>query len=222
MTIFIDTADIDSLKKFIHYKFCGGITTNPSLLSNILNLNYEIQLKQILKICKKKNKSLSLEVLTNYPNKILEEAKAIHKRYNYNKLFVKVPVSFDNLKVVDQLIDLKIKVNVTCVFTLAQSILCADMNVDYISIFYNRIRDLKNDPDLIINTLSKYIKKTNSKSKILAASIRSPLDVENCIRNGADIVTVPPKIFEQLFFSQGTINSINQFANDTKKIFKNN
>ena len=114
------------------------------------------------------------------------------------------------------------KVNVTCVYTLAQGYLSADSYADYISIFYNRTKDLGEEPKKIITNLRKYIDQNNLKSKIIVGSIRSRQDVEDGIACGALIITVPPKIFFEIFNNEGTLNSINQFLDDIKKIQKRN
>ena len=222
MTIYLDTADLEIITENIDKHFCGGITTNPSILSKINNLDYFAHLKKIKQLCKKYNKSLSIEVTTNDKRKILKEALKIKKKYNFRKLHIKIPVSHDNLSLISNMHRNKIKVNVTCVFTLAQAYLSADSFGDYISIFYNRTKDLGEDPIKIIKNLRKYIDNHNLKSKIIVGSIRSRQDVEDGISSGAHIITVPPKIYTELFENKGTTNSINQFLDDIKKIQKGN
>jgi len=222
MTIYIDTADLEIIKENIDKDFCGGVTTNPSILSKIENLNYFYHLKKIKDICKKYNKSLSIEVTTNDKNKIIVEALKLKKKFNFKNLHIKVPVSRDNLTLISSLHKNNLKVNVTCVFTLAQSYLSADAKANYISIFYNRTKDLGEDPIKIISNLRRYIDDNNLKSKIIVGSVRSRKDVEDGILSGAHIVTVPPKIYYEMFDNQGTTNSIDQFLNDIKKIQKRN
>ena len=220
MSIYIDTADLDLIKKNIDKKFCHGVTTNPTILSKIKNLNYFNHLKKIQRVCKKFNKSLSIEVTTNDPNKILDEIKYLKKFFFFKKLHIKIPVGYENLSLIDIIHKNKLKVNVTCVYTLSQGILSADAGADYISIFYNRTKDHGEDPNKIIFNLKNYIINNRLKSRIIVGSIRSYKDVEVGLSNGADIITVPPQIYYQLFNHEGTDNSINQFLNDIKKIQK--
>jgi len=222
MTFYIDTADIKIIKENISHNFCDGVTTNPSILSKIENLDYYDHLKKIKTLCKKNNKSLSIEVTTNDKTKILEEALSLKKKFNFKRLHIKIPVSQDNLSLIKSIHKNKMKVNVTCVYTLAQGYLSADSYADYISIFYNRTKDLGEEPKKIITNLRKYIDQNNLKSKIIVGSIRSRQDVEDGIACGAHIITVPPKIFFEIFNNDGTLNSINQFLDDIKKIQKRN
>lgn len=222
MTIYLDTADLTIINKNIDKDFCGGITTNPSILSKINDLDYYSHLKKIKNLCNKYKKSLSIEVTTNDKDKILDEALKLKKKFNFSKLHIKIPVSHENLSLINKMHKNKIRVNVTCVFTLAQAYLSADSKGDYISIFYNRTKDLGENPIKIIKNLRKYIDHHNLKSKIIVGSIRSRQDIEDGISSGAHIITVPPKIFAEMFENQGTTNSINQFLDDIKKIQKRN
>lgn len=222
MTFYIDTADIEIIKKNIEYDFCDGVTTNPSILSKIENLDYYEHLKKIKKLCKTNNKSLSIEVTTNDKTKILNEALSLKKQFNFKRLHIKIPISHANLSLIQLMHKNKMKVNVTCVFTLAQAYLSADSKADYISIFYNRTKDLGENPSKIIKSLREYIDRNSLKSKIIIGSIRSRQDIEDGISNGAHIITIPPKVFDEMFINEGTSNSINQFLNDIKKIQKRN
>jgi transaldolase len=135
-------------------------------------------------------------------------------------LHIKIPISYDNLIIINKLIKNNIKINCTCVFSLSQALLCIQSNINIISIFFNRIRDLEEDPIRIIKIAKSIITKGGFKSKILIGSVRSVADIEECAEAGADIITIPSKLFVDSCHHKGSVTSINKFLEDVKKIKK--
>ena len=199
MKFFIDTANIEDIRKVINSNFCSGVTTNPSLIAKE-NVNYTNLMKLIVAECKKNSKPVSIEVFSNDKKKIYFEALKLNKVFRYK--------------------DLHIKINCTCVFSLSQALLCIQSNINIISIFFNRIRDLEEDPIRIIKIAKSIITKGGFKSKILIGSVRSVADIEECAEAGADIITIPSKLFVDSCHHKGSVTSINKFLEDVKKIKK--
>ena len=216
MKLLLDTAVISEIEKYINFSFIGGVTTNPSLLSKIDFSSYKSDLHKIKDLCQKNNKSLSLEVFSNDPNEIYKEAIMIHKEFNFDNLFVKIPIDIKTISVIQKLESEGIKINCTCVYTLEQSFLLALMNTSIISVFYNRTKDKGNDPNMIIYNLKNFIIKNNSSSKIITGSIRNIKDVSQSLLNGTDYVTLNTKIIDDCINNEGSKESINQFMKDLK------
>jgi len=218
MIFYLDTANLDKIKELVPYKFCSGITTNPSLAMKEGVSSYKILIKDIVCILKEFKKPLSIEVFTNEPDKIYSEAMELMEAYDYCELYIKVPINYENIKIIENLKKNQIKINCTCVFSLTQVLMCIQSEVEIISLFYNRIKDQQDDPNRIIKISKNIINKLNSKSKILLGSIRKLKDIEEGCENGADIATIPPHLFIESCINEGSEKSIQQFMNDVKKI----
>lgn len=214
MKLLLDTAVLSEIKKYINYTYIGGVTTNPSLLSKIDFSTYKNDLHEIRKLCEASNKSLSLEVFSENPEAIYNEAISIYEEFKFPNLYIKIPIDPANIDVIQKLESQGIKINCTCVYTLEQSLLLSLMNTSIISIFYNRTKDKGNDPNKIISDLKKFIDDNNSKSKIITGSIRKIDDVSQSLMNGTDYVTLSTKIIEKCFNDEGSKESINQFLED--------
>ena len=218
MRFFIDTANLDVIQKHICYDFCSGITTNPSLASKEGDHSYKNLISSLVELCKKYSKPISIEVFTNDKDKIYDAAMEIMDYYEYEKIYVKVPIGFENIKIIERLRKKNILINCTCVFSLSQALLCIKSDVNFISIFYNRIKDMNQDPNKIIRITKDVIVKNKSNSEILVGSVRKVEDIESAAEYGAHIATIPPKLFEQSCFHVGSVKAIDQFLEDAKKI----
>jgi transaldolase len=219
MKFFIDTANIEEIRKVINSNFCSGVTTNPSLVAKE-NVNYINLMRLIVAECKKNSKPVSIEVFSNEKKKIYSEAIQLNKNFRYKDLHIKIPMSYDNLIIINRLVKKNIKINCTCVFSLSQALLCIQSNINIISIFFNRIRDLGEDPIRIIKIAKNIIADGGFKSKILVGSVRSVADIEESAEAGADIITIPAKLFIDSCHHKGSEISINKFLEDVKKIKK--
>ena len=142
----------------------------------------------------------------------------IYDHLENENLYIKVPISFENLTPIEKLISKNIKVNCTCVFNLHQVMILENMGVDIISIFYNRIKDSGNDPDKIIEHFKNSNNKQKHSSKLLMGSIRSINDVYNGYIRGIDIITIPPKMINEMSYDKGSETSINKFMEDVNAI----
>lgn len=216
MKYLLDTAIYEEIRNFIGLNFIGGVTTNPSLLSKIDFKTYKKDLFKIRDLCSENNKKLSIEVFSENPDEIYDEAKSINDEFNFNGLYIKIPITFKNIDIIQKLEDEGVKINCTCVYTIEQSLPLALMNVSIISIFYNRTKDKGNNPDEIIYSLKKFIIENGSKSKIISGSIRKTEDISNSLLSGTDYVTLNPEIIKKSFFHDGSQESIDQFSSDLK------
>ena len=224
--IYCDIADIKFIKKFNKKKIVKGFTTNPSLIRKAGASNYENYSKQILKICK--SKSISFEVFGDDYNSMLDQALKI-KTWGKN-IYVKVPVinskgKFSG-KIIKELNKKNIKINVTAVYTAAQTKkILRNINKKtkvIISLFAGRAADAGKDP---IPELKKSISlsKKFKNVEILWASVREPYNYTQAKQIGCHIITVPPSIitkiekFNKISFFNLSKKTVQGFLIDAKK-----
>jgi transaldolase len=223
--IFCDIADIGSIKKFNKKKIVKGFTTNPSLMRKAGAKNYKSYSKQILKICK--NKPISLEVFADDDKRMIEQGLKINS-WGKN-VYVKVPVVNSKNKftgkVIKQLNNNKIKLNITAVYKSKQTeqiLKVIDKKTKVIiSIFAGRMGDAGKDP---IPEITKSIRlaKNFKNVEILWASVREPYNYIQSKKIGCHIITIPPTIIEKIenfgkSFDQLTNETVKSFLVDSKK-----
>jgi len=229
MTLFIDTANIDEIARFMKWGCFKGITTNQKIFSMEKGINFEERITELAKF----KVPVSIEITKTWGSAdvLVEEGTSYTRRFGQD-IVVKVPMWKDGkgLEVANQLIKNAVKVNMTCLMSLNQVILASEIGVTYASLFYNRIidylkklavQDPKNATHNIIKASRQYIDNAHSETQIICGSIREPEDVENCFISGSHIVTVTPKIIEQMPFHQKTEETINEF-DEAWKQFQNN
>ncbi len=214
MKIFLDTANREYIKKLLPTGVIDGITTNPSLLSKEGS-----QSKQVLQdICAMVPGPVSIEVVEKHPDAVLKQGREI-AQFAKN-IVVKIPFALEYMQVIKTLAHEGIPLNITLVFTPLQALMVAKLGVTYISPFLGRWDDIGVDSiDLLEQTVD--IKETyDFDSQILAASIRSVLQWQKVAEASADVITVPPAIFEQVFKHPLTERGIAMFDADWQKLGK--
>jgi transaldolase len=223
--IFCDIADLSSIKKFNKFKIVKGFTTNPSLMRKAGAKDYKSYSKQILKICK--NKPVSLEVFADDLKSMIEQGQKINS-WGKN-VYVKVPVvnSKNNFtgKVIKELNNSNIKLNITAVYTAKQTekilkVINKKTKV-IISIFAGRAGDTGKDPVPEFVKSIKFAKKFKN-VEILWASVREPYNFLQAKQLGCHIITIPPSIIEKIkkfgkSFDQLTQETVKAFLIDSKK-----
>jgi transaldolase len=216
MKIFLDTANIESIKKYSDMGLVDGITTNPTLLSKEKDNPAEIML-QIVKIVKG---PVSLEVIGTTMDEMVEEAHRL-KKYGQN-VVVKIPMIPDGLKAVKKLKEEGIQTNVTLVFSANQAILAAKAGAAYISPFIGRLDDIGQDGMTIIKDIVQIFKNYQFNTNVLVASIRHPLHVIEAGKIGAHVVTLPPEILGKMLSHPLTDKGLSTFISDWEKVKKEN
>ena len=223
--IYCDIADIKTIKNYSKKKVVSGFTTNPSLMRKAGAKNYEMYSKEILKVCK--NKPISFEVFADNYNNILRQAFKI-KTWGKN-VYVKIPVENSKGvfmgKVIKELSNHNIKMNITAVYTHKQtkrilSKIRKKSNV-IISIFAGRAGDVGRDPIPEIKKSIKLAKKFKN-VKILWASVREPYNYLQAKQLRCHIITIPPSIIEKIekfgkTFKALTLETVKGFLIDSKK-----
>jgi len=216
MKIFLDTANIVSIRHYSEMGMVDGITTNPTLLSKERGDPEEI----IREIVKMVQGPISLEVISTEINQIMEEAYIL-QRYGSN-VVIKVPMIPDGLKAVKKLKEEGIDTNVTLVFSANQALLAAKAGASYVSPFIGRLDDIGNEGMTIIRDIHQIFKNYQYNTKILVASIRHPIHVIESAKAGADVVTLPPDILGKMFLHPLTDNGLKTFISDWENLKKTN
>ncbi|MGE0242318.1 MAG: fructose-6-phosphate aldolase [Nitrososphaeraceae archaeon] len=216
MKIFLDTANIKSIRHYSEMGMVDGITTNPTLLSKE-NGDPEKIMKEIVNIIQG---PVSLEVISTETDQIIEEAYIL-KRYGSN-VIIKVPMIPDGLKAVKKLKEEGIDTNVTLVFSASQALLAAKAGASYVSPFIGRLDDISNDGMNLIRDIHQIFKNYNYNTKILVASIRHPIHVIESAKAGADVVTLPPDILGKMFLHPLTDKGLKTFISDWENLKRTN
>jgi transaldolase len=216
MKIFLDTANIELIKKYSDMGLVDGITTNPTLLSKEKGNPAEIML-QIVKIIKG---PVSLEVVGTTMDEMVDEAHRL-KKYGHN-VVVKIPMIPDGLKVVKKLKEEGIQTNVTLVFSANQAILAAKAGAAYVSPFIGRLDDAGQEGMTIIKDIVQIFNQYQFSTNVLVASIRHPLHVIEAGKIGAHVVTLPPDILGKMLSHPLTDKGLSTFIDDWEKVKKEN
>jgi transaldolase len=216
MKIFLDTANIESIKRYSDMGLVDGITTNPTLLSKEKGNPAEIML-QIVKIVKG---PVSLEVVGTTTDEMVDEAHRL-KKYGQN-VVVKIPMIPDGLKAVKKLKEEGIQTNVTLVFSANQAILAAKAGAAYVSPFIGRLDDAGQEGMTIIKDIVQIFKNYQFNTNVLVASIRHPLHIIEAGKIGAEVVTLPPDILGKMLSHPLTDKGLTAFMSDWEKVKKEN
>ena len=212
MKFFIDSADIEAIKKFTKSGMVDGVTTNPSIIAKSGRNIKEV----ISEICGIVNGPVSAEVTATKTENMIEEGKYLSKIAN--NVAVKVPLTWDGLETCKVLSDQNIMVNVTLCFSSQQALLAAKAGATFISPFIGRLDDIGEDGmELIKDIRNIYDNYPNLSTEILAASIRSLDHVKKASLIGADIATLPPSVLEELALHPLTDKGLKAFLDDWEK-----
>jgi transaldolase len=214
MKIFLDSANLSSIKKYNDMGVIDGITTNPTLLSRERD-NPATLMRQIVGIVKG---PVSLEVTATKTEEMVEQAHRLIK-YGQN-VIVKIPMIPDGLKAVRQLTHEGIPTNVTLVFSANQALLAAKAGASYVSPFIGRLDDIGQDGLEVIRQIVQIFRNYEFGTKVLVASVRHPLHVIESGRIGADVVTLPPEILAKLIIHPLTDNGLASFLKDWEQLKK--
>jgi transaldolase len=212
MKFFIDSGDIEEIKKAAAMGLLDGVTTNPSLLAK----SGKSTKKALAEICEIVDGPISGEVLSVDYDSILREGREIAKIHK--NLVVKVPLIPDGLRAVRTFKQEGIRTNVTLCFSANQALLAAKAGASFISPFIGRIDDTSHEGMLLIEQILTIYQNYAYQTEVLVASVRSPVHVLQAAQLGADVCTIPLKIIEQLAYHPLTDLGLKKFIEDGKKI----
>jgi transaldolase len=211
MWIFVDTADVNEIREAAAMGLLDGVTTNPSLIAKVKRPHDEV----IREICGIVSGDVSAEVLSVEMEGMLSEGRRLAKIAP--NVVVKIPLIPEGLKAVKRLAAEGIRTNVTLCFSATQGLLAAKAGAYIISPFLGRLDDIGHEGMELIRDLRKIYDNYGFKTKVLAASIRSPLHVRDAALSGADIATIPFDVLKKLFSHPLTDIGLKRFLDDAKK-----
>ncbi len=208
MKFFIDTANLEQIKKGVEMGMVDGVTTNPSLIAKE-DKPFEEILKDIVAVV---DGPISAEVVSLEAEGMVEEAKVLAAMSD--NIVIKIPMIMEGIKAVKQLTAMGIKTNVTLVFSAAQALLAAKAGATYVSPFVGRLDDVGVHGMDLISEIMSILRNYGFRTEVIVASIRSPQHVMDSAAIGADIATIPLKVIEQLAKHPLTDIGIEQFLAD--------
>ena len=215
MKFFVDTANVDEIRKANDIGIICGVTTNPSLIAKE-GRDFNQVIAEIASIVDGPISGEVKATTTDAEGMIKEgrEIAAIHPN-----MVVKIPMTVEGLKAVKVLHAEGIKTNVTLIFSAAQALLAARAGATYVSPFLGRLDDISMPGIDLINEITEIFMMHDIQTEIIAASIRNPIHVIDCAKAGADIATVPYKVLEQMTKHPLTDQGIAKFQADYKAVF---
>ncbi|EAC3422622.1 fructose-6-phosphate aldolase [Listeria monocytogenes] len=208
MRFFIDTANVEEIKKANRMGFIAGVTTNPSLVAKE-GRDFNEVIQEITSIV---DGPISGEVVSLEADEMIAEGRVIAKIHP--NMVVKIPMTGEGLAAVKVLTEENIKTNVTLVFSATQALLAARAGATYVSPFLGRLDDIGDDGLVLIRDIADIFEIHGIPTEIISASVRHPIHVIECAKAGADIATVPFKVFEQMLKHPLTDSGIDKFLAD--------
>lgn len=214
MKFFIDTANVDEIRKANELGVICGVTTNPSLIAKEGRDFVEV-VKEIASIV---DGPISAEVISLEADAMVAEAEELLKKIDNPNIVIKLPMCTEGLKACKMLTAKGIKTNVTLIFSAAQALLAAKAGATYVSPFVGRVDDIDWDGVQLVADIADIFAIYGIESEIIAASIRTSVHVTECAKVGADIATVPYKVIEQMIKHPLTDIGIARFLKDWETV----
>lgn len=212
MKLFIDTANVDEIRKANDMGIICGVTTNPSLIAKE-GRNFKEVVKEITNIV---DGPISAEVISLEWNEMVKEARELVKIHK--NIVIKIPMTQEGLKAVKVLSQEGIKTNVTLIFSAAQALLAVKAGASYVSPFLGRLDDVGMDGIKLIEEIVTIFRVQNIVTEIIAASIRGPIHVVKSAAAGSHIATVPYKVLVQMCKHPLTDIGIERFLKDWESV----
>lgn len=213
MKFFVDTGNLEEIRQAASYGILDGVTTNPTLAAK-----EKLPFKQlVLEICKivGEHATVSAEVVATDTDAMLREAHEVASWHP--KVVVKLPTIPAGVKALSVLAKEGIRMNSTLVFSATQAMIVAKAGAFYVSPFLGRLDDISQEGMQLVRDIVQIYRNYNFKTQVLAASLRHPLHVLEAAKLGADIGTMPFKVFEQLFRHPLTDRGLELFLKDWEK-----
>ena len=210
---FLDSANMNEIRDAASSGILDGVTTNPSLVSK--EGDQKEFKKLIVEICEIVNGPVSAEVISTEFDKMVEEAEILADLHKH--VVVKMPMTEDGIRATKFVSDKGIKVNVTLVFSTTQALLAAKAGAKYVSPFVGRLDDVSSSGMELIENIVTVYNNYDLKTEILVASVRHPMHLAESALLGADVATIPYKVFKQLYKHPLTDIGLEKFLLDWNK-----
>jgi len=218
--IFIDSADLQEIRKWLAQGVVDGVTTNPSIMLKDGVYNIEDTTRQLCDLLG--DRPVSIEVATNVPGEMIEQGREFASWSH--SIVVKIPVVNESgescLGVIHTLTREAVRVNATAIMSFNQAMLAAKAGATYVSIFGGRIADEGNDPTVVIRNVRHWLDDWNCQAEIIVGSMRGAIDIQTAAIAGAHVVTVPPQFLPKMIDHKYTRDTVRQFIADANKALK--
>ena len=214
MKIFMDTANVEEISRFVDWGVVYGVTTNPSLIAKTGRTQAEV----IPEIAKLVEGPVSAEVISTECQGMVEEARKLVQIAE--NIVIKIPCIPEGLKAVKILSAEGIKTNVTLVFSMSQALMAARAGATYVSPFIGRLDDIGEDGVLLVKNIVEAFKLYGIETKVIAASIRNLAHVDAVMLTGCQTATIPTKVLEQMIKHDLTDKGLAAFLADYQNSLK--
>ena len=212
MKFFLDTANLNEIREVASTGILDGITTNPTLISKEGNAFED----QLLKICALVDGPVSAETVSADAAGMVSEGRHLAKLHQ--NIVIKCPMTREGLKATKILSTEGIRVNVTLIFSAPQALMAAKAGATYVSPFVGRLDDIGHDGMSLIKDIVGIFNNYEYRAEVLVASVRHPGHVVQAGLMGADVCTLPTKVFEQMLRHPLTDKGVEQFLKDWEKV----
>lgn len=217
MQIFIDSANISEIKKWLDYGVIDGVTTNPSIMFKDGVYDMEAGAKEIVALVDPR--PVSVEVTTNDLEEMVTQARILAKWVP--NIVIKIPIINQDgvpcLGVIRTLTAEGIKVNATVMMSFGQVVLAAKAGATYASIFGGRVADEGHDAPALIKMAVDWLERWRYETKVIVGSIRGVIDIQNAAVAGAHIITIPPQFLSKMVDHNYTRATVRDFISDAQK-----
>jgi len=211
---FIDTANVEEIRKANSWGMLDGVTTNPTLVSREGREFKEL----VVEICSIVDGPISAEVVSMDAEGMVSEARELSKIHK--NIVVKIPMTLEGMKAVRLLSKEGIKTNVTLIFSALQALMAAKAGASYVSPFVGRLDDIAHEGMELVQQIMAIIDNYGFHTEVIVASIRNPLHALDAALTGAHIATIPFKVLEQISKHPLTDKGITNFLKDWEKVPK--
>lgn len=217
MEFMLDTANLEEIRTYEAIVPLAGVTSNPSIVKNEGKVDFFAHMKEIRSIIGLE-KSLHVQVVATNFEGMMADARTILEKID-PQVYIKVPVSQEGLKVIKALKKEGIHVTATAIYTKFQAYLAIAAGADYIAPYFNRMENLNIDPREAIQEMAQEIARTNSTTKILAASFKNVGQVNAALENGAQAATMGVDIIQQALSMPSISKAVTDFTADWEAIY---
>lgn len=216
MQFLIDTANLDEIRRLNEFAPIVGVTTNPSIMKNEGNICFYSHLKEIRDEIGF-SKSLHVQVVASDYEGMIRDAEAILENVD-QEVYIKIPVTTDGLKAIKELKCRGVNVTATAIYTKFQAYLAIAAEADYVAPYFNRMENLNINPVDVIQSISETIKRTSSKTQILAASFKNANQVITAYEMGSQTATMSVDIIETALAMPSISQAVEAFSKDWEAI----
>lgn len=215
--IMFDTANLQDIERLMPIYPLAGVTTNPSILKKEGKLDFYAHFRRIREIIGT-DRTLHVQVIRPDLQGILDDAHRLLDNIDEH-VYPKIPLTEAGLAAMRILKEEGVKVTGTALYSKAQGFLAIASGVDYIAPYYNRMQSIDIDTVSVINSLAQFIRRTDSTTKVLAASFKNVRQVTHAMESGAHAITVTPKLLRQALGTPTITSAVDVFLDDWREIY---